>query len=916
MTMKQTLKETLSLFILLLAWLPSPAAPPPPNIVIVLVDDMGFSDLGCYGSEIPTPNLDRLAAGGLRFTQFYNGARCCPTRAALLTGMYAHQAGMGWMTTDHGADFPGYQGRLLDQTVTIAEALKPAGYFTAMTGKWHVGQPLGCVPWERGFDRTLNAPAGGFYYSRSAGTDAPQLFLNGRQLALDAPELPPNWYSTDLWTEFGLRFVDEARAAKKPFFLYLAHNAPHFPLQADPEDIAQFRGKYRTGWDALSAARHRRQLDLGIVDKTWKPASRPEAVAAWDKLSEADKDHFDHLMAVYAACMSRLDRSIGTLVEGLKQRGELDNTLILFLSDNGGNAEGGLRGQAQGPGALGSANSVVFTGGSWAWLQNTPFRKSKRYSDEGGIATPLIAHWPAGIRARGGLNHAPSHIIDLMATCLELSGAKLPTQIRGRDVAPLEGISLAPAFRGQPLNRTQPLFWEHEGHAAIREGDWKLLLPAYGQNWELYNLKEDRTEQHNLAAAQPERVRELQAKWDAWAERTHVKPWPEGLDKTAAERAALTNRPARTASPQTNSPPTTPRALKDGPGRWPAAKAIAWQREKPWLVGCNFIPSTAINQLEMWQADTFDPVTTDRELGFAAGLGFTSIRVFLHDLLWKQDAEGFLQRVEQFLGLAQKHGLGVMFVLFDSCWHPLPRLGPQPAPLPHTHNSGWVQSPGVEVLQNPAAQSHLRDYVVGVIRRFANDPRVQVWDLWNEPDQFDGGSPKRRGLEPKNKPDLVNALLPPVFAWAREARPTQPLTAGVERELEKLGDFSNLSTVKRILLENSDIITFHHYGSFAQFTNIIASLQSFGRPVLCTEYMARPMGSRFEPHLGYMKEKNVGAYSWGFVSGKTQTIYPWDSWRKDYANEPPVWFHDILRPDGTPCRPEEADYIRHVTGRR
>jgi len=490
-----------------------------PNIVVILVDDMGFSDVGCYGSEIPTPNLDALAAGGLRFTQFYNTARCCPSRATLLTGLYAHQAGVGHMVEDRGT--PGYRGRLNDRCVTIADVLRGAGYFTAMTGKWHVGQNHGVVPWERGFDRSLNAAAGGFYYAASPRAE---LFLNGRKLASDAPELPKDWYSTDLWTDFGIKFIDEALTAKKPFFLYLAHNAPHFPLQAPAEDIAKFRGKYMIGWDKLRQQRHAKQIELGIVDKAWPLAPRPKEVKAWDALTPEEKDRFDHIMAIYAAVMSRMDQSIGRLTAALRQRGALDNTLILFMSDNGGNAEAGPNGTFQGD-PPGSAASTVFCGQSWATLENTPLRRYKHFNHEGGIATPLIAHWPAGIAAKGELRSQPGHLIDIMATCVDLSGATYPKDFKGQPILPMEGRSLRPAFANKPLER-DALFWEHEGNAAVRAGDWKLVRLGRNGPWELYDLKTDRTELHDLAAEQPERAKELAAKWDAWAERAHVKPYP------------------------------------------------------------------------------------------------------------------------------------------------------------------------------------------------------------------------------------------------------------------------------------------------------------------------------------------------------------------------------------------------------
>ena len=351
----------------------------------------------------------------------------------------------------------------------------------------------------------------------------------------------------------------------------------------------------------------------------------------------------------------------------------------------------------------------------------------------------------------------------------------------------------------------------------------------------------------------------------------------------------------------------------DAPGRWSVERARAWQASQPWLVGCNYIPSTAVNQLEMFQAESFDPETIDRELGYAEDLGFTSVRVFLHDLLWEQDRDGFLARCEQVLSIADRHGIKVMFVLFDSCWHPEPRLGPQPAPLPHVHNSGWVQSPGVPALRDPAAVARLRDYVTGVVRHFAADDRVIVWDIWNEPDNFDGGAAKRPGLEPKDKLALVNALLPQAFAWAREARPSQPLTSGVWRDSDNV---DRLDDCKRIQLANSDVVSFHSYGDPPSLERCLVNLATYDRPLLCTEFMARPNGSVFDPHLRMLRDHGVAAYCWGFVNGKSQTIYPWDSWTKSYDAPPPVWFHDILEPDGTPFSPVEVDAIRSVTGRK
>jgi arylsulfatase len=491
-----------------------------PNIVVILVDDMGWADLGCYGGEIPTPNLDTLAKGGLKFTQFYNTGRCCPTRASLLTGLYPHQAGVGHMTDNKGV--PGYQGHLNDSCVTIAEVLKPAGYFTAMAGKWHVGQNLGVTPWGRGFDRSLNAAAGGFYLPESGKA---KLFLNGEDIANDDARLPKGWYSTDLWTTFGLKFIDEALAEKKPFYLHLCHNAPHFPLQAPAEEIAKFRGKYRAGWGAIRDARYARQLELGIIDKSWAKAPRPKEVLAWKDVSAEEQDRYDHLMATYAAVVHRMDKAVGDLVAGLKQRGVLDNTLILFMSDNGGNAESGPKGKTNGDPT--KAHSDWFCGMSWAFVENTPFRLYKHYNHEGGIATPLIAHWPAGIPAKGEIRTQPAHLIDIMSTCADVGGATYPKEFKGRPITPMEGRSLVGAFAGRPIER-DALYWEHEGNAAVRVGDMKLVRNGRNGAWELYDLKADRTELHNLAAAQPDKAKELAAKWEAWAVRAHVKPYPDG----------------------------------------------------------------------------------------------------------------------------------------------------------------------------------------------------------------------------------------------------------------------------------------------------------------------------------------------------------------------------------------------------
>lgn len=356
---------------------------------------------------------------------------------------------------------------------------------------------------------------------------------------------------------------------------------------------------------------------------------------------------------------------------------------------------------------------------------------------------------------------------------------------------------------------------------------------------------------------------------------------------------------------------TTPRGTVAPQSRqWTPPEAQAWYATQPWLVGCNFIPSTAINQLEMWQADTWDPATIDRELGWAADLGFTSVRVFLHDLLWQQDKRGFLKRMDQFLDVAAKHRIGVMFVLFDGVWDPFPRLGKQREPRPHVHNSGWVQSPGADILRDPARQDALKQYVQGVVGHFCNDRRVQVWDVFNEPDN---PVPQYRDVELKNKAEVALELLKKAYAWAREARPSQPLTSGVW--IGNWADPAKLTAMERFQLEAFDVISFHCYGNLEEAGKCVQNLRRYNRPILCTEYMARPNGSRFDPILGYFQQDNIGAYNWGFVNGKSQTIYPWDSWKTQYQAEPPVWFHDIFRTDGTPYNVQEVQYIKATTSR-
>jgi arylsulfatase len=526
--MKHTLLPFTSLPLILLATLAIGAPQPTkPNILVILVDDMGFSDLGCYGSEVPTPNLDALAAGGVRFTQFYNTARCSTSRAALMTGLYPHQAGMGFLDGLRKPESQGTYGRLHDRCVTMAEVLGASGYHTSIVGKWHLGQQNGTPPWERGFQRTATTQFGEMYFPSERSPEATKsVYLDGRKVSSASPEVGAGeWYSTFMFTDWALKFVDDAKAQSKPFFLYFAHGAPHFPLKAPADMIAKYRGKYKAGWDKLREERHRRQIEMGIVDAKWPLSPRPPDVPAWDGLSAAEQDRFDNIMAVYAAMIDCMDQSVGRMVAGLKERGMLDNTLILFMSDNGGNAESGPQGITQGE-PLGGPDSRVFLGMSWATLNNTPFRRYKHFTHEGGIATPLLAHWPAGIHVErnGKLDHQPSHLVDIMATAVDVTGALYPAEFKGHRILPMEGISLLPAFKGQPLHRVKPIFWEHEGNRAIRSGAWKLVMKFKGE-WELYHIPNDRTEQHNVIQDKPDIVRMLTRQWNDWAATSFVDDW-------------------------------------------------------------------------------------------------------------------------------------------------------------------------------------------------------------------------------------------------------------------------------------------------------------------------------------------------------------------------------------------------------
>ena len=532
------------------------ASDPRPNIVVILSDDMGFSDLGCYGSEIRTPNLDRLATNGLRFTQFYNTGRCCPTRASLLTGLYPHQAGVGHMTEDSARE--GYQGELNDRCVTIAEALKPAGYRSYAVGKWHVARnvkPNGSKhdwPLQRGFDHCYSTIAGG-----GSDFDPATITKDNEQVSplADPDYRPAEYYYTDAISEHAVRFIDahQKKTAGNPFFMYVAYTAAHWPLHAREEDIARYHGKYDAGYEPIRAARFQRLKDLGLIDQHWDLS--PMA-GDWNRVT--NKAWEARCMEVYAAQVDRLDQGIGRVMDALKQNHLAENTLVLFLQDNGGCAEamgrtGGMTRPPQptlekipadkllfdvrpkqtrngmptldGQNIMpGPADTFIAYGRSWANVSNTPFREYKHWVHEGGISTPLIAHWPKGIPGRNELCHQPGHLVDIMATCLDLARARLPKERNGIKTTPLEGKSLVPAFKGAQIDRSA-LYWEHEGNRAVRIGNWKLVAKGPAGAWELYDLEKDRTEMHDLSQLEPDRTARMITAWEEYAQRAKVLPW-------------------------------------------------------------------------------------------------------------------------------------------------------------------------------------------------------------------------------------------------------------------------------------------------------------------------------------------------------------------------------------------------------
>src|SRR5690606_23999875 len=478
------------------------AASQRPNIIVILADDMGYSDLGCMGSEIETPNLDQLAQNGLLFTHCYNASRCCPSRASLLTGLYQHQAGMGFMVQDLGE--PSYQGFLNEKCATIPELLKESGYQTIMAGKWHVGDEREHWPDKRGFDQFFGIPkGGGLYFYPSKFIDRP-IYRNNELVTPDSS----TFYTTDDFTDEAIKFLSNSEKKEAPFFMYLAYIAPHFPLQAWPEDIAKYEAKYMVGYEAVRKKRFERQKELGIIDQT-VDLSAPE-YSFWDEERASVESQ---KMAVYAAMIDRLDQNIGKLIQYLKSNDEFENTLIFFLSDNGATAENVDRS----PGSeIGTSSSFTSYGEKWANVSNTPFRNFKGQEYEGGIIAPMIVHWPAGIQESGRRIVDIVHIMDIMPTCLDVAGVNYPGEYNDRTLSPLSGQSIYPIIKNEPIENDRLLFWEHMGNKAVRMKDAKLVKSRNGE-WELFDMENDPTELNDLSSTNLKLKDSLEALWNEWA---------------------------------------------------------------------------------------------------------------------------------------------------------------------------------------------------------------------------------------------------------------------------------------------------------------------------------------------------------------------------------------------------------------
>ncbi|HEU4608816.1 MAG TPA: arylsulfatase [Chitinophagaceae bacterium] len=494
-----------------------------PNIVIIMADDMGYSDLGCYGSDIQTPNIDRLASEGIRFRQVYNNAFCSPSRASLLTGLFPQSAGMGELANPHPGPPGPNQGYLNNSCVTLAEVLKTAGYSTIMSGKWHLGELKPHWPCDRGFDHYFGLISGAANYYDIRKTKSPKVV---RTMAMDNEAYTPpdtGFYMTDAITSNALRLLLTEQKKANPYFLYVAYTAPHWPLHALPADIAKYKDKFLYGWDSMRLQRYHRQLKEGILKGDTQLSPRDAEVRPWDQLSAGEKEAMALKMAVYAAQIDRMDQGIGKILDLIKASGKEDNTIVMFMADNGGCAEGGIEGFDLRKNGLppGGEDSYMSYGQSWANASNTPFRYFKKWVHEGGISTPFIIRWPSKIAVtrRGGFSDQVAHFVDIMPTLCEVAHARYPAKFGGNSIQAEDGQSMLPAILKDTVLAHKPMYWLINGHKAIIKDGFKLVTAAPGANapWQLYNLQNDRAELHDLSASMPGRVAEMKLLWEKWA---------------------------------------------------------------------------------------------------------------------------------------------------------------------------------------------------------------------------------------------------------------------------------------------------------------------------------------------------------------------------------------------------------------
>nr|WP_165701237.1 sulfatase-like hydrolase/transferase [Crateriforma conspicua] len=850
-----------------------------PNVLLILVDDLKPA-IGAFGNETAqTPNLDDLTRRGMRFDAAYcNQAVCAPSRFTLMLGSHSTSTGLY-----------GLGNRLRESdpdAVTMPQHFAANGYRTESLGKvFHIGH--GNIGDPESF-QVPHFKEKVIEYADPASTDGGNLtreeaFFTNQKLgeikslprgaAYESPDVADTAYADGRVAEETIRRLEAAKKRRQtegtPFFIAAGFARPHLPFSAPK--------KY---WDLYDPAElpmpENEQLPQGapeVAGKRGGEISNYKPVPEEREASYSD-DLKRNLIHGYYAATSFVDAQIGKVVQAVDRLGLDDNTIIVLWGDHG-----------------------FHLGDLGIWTKHTNFEQANRI--------PIVIVAP-GVAEPGSSTGQLTETVDIYPTLAELAGLPKPTGPQ-----PIDGVSLVPVLKDRDARVR-----DHAYHAypkkmmgrAIRTDRYRLVqwkrigAPDLDAEYELYDYQSDPLETKNLAADMPQVVRRLSA---------ILATYPQAVPRAGTKSAAGKKKNGKgQAKPKAAAVDAQSSTIA---GRWSAKRANNWYRQIDWPLGANFVPSTAINQLEMWQEATFDPDTIDRELGYAEKIGMNTMRVFLHDIPWRTDAEGFFRRVDRYLEIADSHGIRTMFVFFDGVWHPNPVAGLQPQPVPGVHNSGWVQSPGRTILDDPAGQDALKPYVQSVLRRYADDSRVLVWDLFNEPDNGNGNSYGLAGQNLELNPDVkrrrAHELLEKTFRWAREVNPSQPLTVGLWT-----GDYVNKPRpIDRLVLDNNDVHSFHTYGGPQTARRKMEDLLALGRPLLCTEYMARGNNSTFAGVLPILNELKVGAYNWGFVNGRSQTIYPWDSWQAAYTSIPDPWFHDIFHTDGRAYDSAETDLIRRLS---